>query len=100
MAYRDIALVVDALPGMGDGVAIVEASPAVVDDLHPPTDDIAAHDGVTAHFNPHNGQVGRVDDHRGIVGREIGVGLRAERKALHQQHQQYDEPWDTFHKPL
>ena len=84
MTNRDIPLVVDVLPRMGNGVAIVALAIAVMDDFHAATDDITAHDGVAPDLNPHDGQVGRVDGHCRVLRREIHGSLHAERVAEHQ----------------
>ena len=89
VAQGDIALVVDALTRVTQRVGIVEPALAVVDDLHAGADAVVATNLLTIHLNPHDGQVGRVQAHASVVGREILRPLVARQQR--EQHQGYEE---------
>ena len=71
MTHGDIAVIIDMLPGMGDGVGIIHPTLPVPDDFHVSADAFIAHDGVTVHINPHDGQIGRVKLYVPVGRREI-----------------------------
>ena len=58
MTYGDITVIVNVLPGVGQRVGIIHPALAIPDDFHVSTDAFVAHDGISVHINPHDGQVG------------------------------------------
>ena len=61
---------------MGHRIGIIEVALTVIDDFHVSRNALKAVNRHTVHLNPHDGQVGRVQRHISVVGREIVlVGL-------------------------
>ena len=98
MPQGNIPIIVNVLARMGKGIGIIEAAITVIDDFHAALDALVAHDGVTAYLNPDDGQVGRVQFHADVIGREIShnrlVTCPQDKRHHHQQYRSQQQ----FHR--